>query len=383
MDDASWFSRDKAFELVGMAANDTGLGANLWMSERALSAAGIRARIRDSERGLPVTEGRSTPSGPAPDFRRKAVLVHLNADVVPQVLCHPLFDRHPDLYAIAFLLWELEVLPESHRLALDLVDEVWCPSEFLTDVYRRHTAKPVLTMKKGVEIPDVAPMPKSAMGVPAGAFTFLISFDFHSSVERKNPLAAVRAFQRAFAGEGDGDVRLVIKTTEVVRGHWGDPARQWDAIAAAAERDPRIQIIADKMPFTDFLAMIRGADCLVSSHRAEGFGYLPAYGLIYERPVIATDYSGSSDFITPETAFPVRWTPRDVEPHEAIFPVPGAFWADVDVDAMAEAMRRVHDQRDDAAGRARAGRRLMAETYSIRAQGARYLDRLREIGIIA
>jgi len=370
------------FDLIGMAASETGLGANLWMSEQALASVGVEATILDSEAHYAEVP-RRTPLESAPlRFRRNTALIHLNADVAPQVLCAPFIDRDPNLYAIAFLLWELETLPDAHMLALDMLDEIWCPSEFLSEVYRRHTDAPVRTMLKGIEIPDVAPMTKARMGAPEDAFCFMLPFDFHSSVERKNPLAGVRAFQRAFDGPGDGDVRLIVKTTEVVRNHWGDPNGQWPQIAAAAARDPRIVIVADKLPFDEMLAMIRGADCLLSPHRSEGFGYFPAYGLIYERPVIATDYSGSTGHLTAESSFPIRWTAKDVAPNETIFPTPGAFWADIDIDAMAAAMRTVRDQPEIARRRAEAGRRLMRETYSPAAQGARYLARFRELGLL-
>lgn len=377
--EAEALARDRSLDVVGLSGSDTGLGANLWMSEAALAAARIAPRIRDSEAGFAPVPGRSAVAAPLP-LARKAVLIHLNADVVPQVLCHPLYDRHRDLTAIGFLLWELETLPASHRLGLDLLDEVWVPTRFLVDVYAPATRAPVVWVGKGIALPPVTPLDLRRFGVPRGAFVFLLSFDFHSSVERKNPLATVRAFGLAFAGVRD--VVLVVKTTEVVRGHWGDPNGQWSAIAAAAAADPRIVIVTDKMPMGDFLGLIAAADCVVTSHRAEGFGYLPAYGLILGRPVIATDYSGSADFITPQTGFPVAWTPRPVAPGETIHPLPGAFWADVAPEDLAVAMRAVHDDPAAAAARARAGQALMAGTYSVAAQAARYRARLAALGLI-
>lgn len=371
---------DRAFELIGMAGSESGLGANLWMSAEALARAGVTPRIRNADQGFSEVPARAIGKGDG-QTARKAALVHLNADAVPQVLCHPLFDRHPDLYAIGFLLWEFDRIPDSHRLAMDMLDEIWCPSTFLSDVYARETGRPVRTVLKGLELPEVAPMSKQAMGVEGDEFTFLVSFDFHSSVERKNPLAGAIAFTRAFqAGE---KVRLIVKTTQVVRGHWGDPHGQWPQIAALAEADPRIRIVADKMAFDSYLGMIKGCDCLVSPHRAEGFGYLPAYALIFGRPVIATDYSGTADFITADTGYPVAWHRREVRSAEAMFPIHGASWADIDADALAAAMRSVYEDRETAVGRAARGQALMRDRFSVAAQAERYRVRLREIGILA
>ncbi|MEL6211441.1 MAG: glycosyltransferase, partial [Pseudomonadota bacterium] len=241
---------------------------------------------------------------PALRPKRKALLLHLNADEAPQALCNPLFDRHEDLYAIAFLLWELQTIPAAHRLCLELVDEIWCPSRYVAEIYGPHTAARITTIGKGIALPTPLPPRRARFGIPEGAFVFLVSFDFHSSVERKNPLAAVQAFRRAFDGAwGDRAVRLVIKTTPPVRDHWGDPNGMWPAILAAAEADPRILIVADHLPFPELIGLIADANCLVSPHRAEGFGYMPAYALALGRPVIGTDYSGPRDFLTEETGY--------------------------------------------------------------------------------
>lgn len=380
--EADWIARDPRLELVGMASAETGLAQNLRMSEAALDEAGVPSCLRDSEAAFNAVDGK-TASGARSKMvapQRKAALIHLNADAVPQALCHPLLDRHKELYAIGFLLWELEVIPEAHRLALDLLDEIWCPSGYLTDVYGRETDRPVINMRKAITLPAVPAFDRASIGVPKGKFCFLLAFDFHSSLERKNPIAAIRAFRRAF--DGEGDVSLVIKTTPPVPGHWGDPNCMWREIEAAADADPRIVVLPEFMPFPEMLSLIRGADCVVSCHRAEGFGYFLAYGLSYARPVIATDYSGSTDFVTPETGWPVAWRPREVAPGESILPVKDAIWADIDVDALAEAMRSVIHRPEEAARRAATGQTLMERDYSLAALAARYRARLEALGIV-
>ncbi|MEO0427785.1 MAG: glycosyltransferase family 4 protein [Pseudomonadota bacterium] len=315
--------------------------------------------------------------------RRKALLLHLNADEGPQVLCNPLFDRHEDLYAIAYLLWELEAVPEAHRLCLELVDEIWCPSSYVAGIYAPHTSATITTVGKGIDLPPPLPVDRGRLGLPQQAFVFLVTFDFHSSVERKNPLAAVRAFRRAFDGAwGDRAVRLLIKTTPPVRDHWGDPNGMWSAITAAAEEDPRIVIVAEQLPFRELVGLIADADCLVSPHRAEGFGYMPAYALALGRPVIATDYSGTRDFVSEETGYPVAWQPRALAPGESILPVAGAHWADIEVEALARAMRRVRDRPEEARQRALAGQALMRRAYSMDACAARYRAALTAAGVI-
>ncbi|MEM9784006.1 MAG: hypothetical protein AAF899_16225, partial [Pseudomonadota bacterium] len=312
LDERLWRGADTRFELIGMARSETGLGQNLWMSAKALSWVGLDPLIRDSEAGFALIDG---SDGSAPDrgpgaggtsrrtakARRKAALIHLNADAAPQALCHPLVDRHPDLHAIGFLLWELEALPRAHHLALDLLDEIWCPSRFVADIYAAHTATPVHTVGKAISLPEPAPLQRQSLGLGPDDDVFLVTFDFHSSVERKNPIAAVQAFHHAFgkpsrrlrrprlAPRRRARPRLVIKTTPPVEGHWGDPNGMWQAIKTAAEADDRILIIDRRLSFEALLGLVALSDALISPHRSEGFGYMPAYALALGRPVIATD----------------------------------------------------------------------------------------------
>lgn len=410
LEETAWRSTDTALEVIGMAASGTGLGQNLWMSVAALTEAGIAPVVRDSEAGLDrlsadaVARGveqafpaRGAPAAPLVRRRpsRKAALIHLNADAASQILCQPLIDRHPDLHAIGFLLWELEALPRCHQLSLDLLDEIWCPTRYLTDIYAAQTDTPVYTVGKAISLPRPAAFDRQSLGIDPRDRVFLVSFDFHSSVERKNPLAALKAFHRAFgapegggAGRGGGRgaragrPRLIFKTTPPVAGHWGDPNTMWPAIAEAAARDDRIVILDKRLPFPSLLGLIQAADALVSPHRGEGFGYMPAYALALGRPVIATDYGGSRDFLTAETAYPVTWAPRAVAPGETILPLAGAFWADIDVDALAEAMLSVAVDPSAAAGRAAAGRCLIETEYSRAALARRYRERLVAAGIL-
>ena len=53
----------------------------------------------------------------------------------------------------------------------------------------------------------------------------------------------------------------------------------------------------------EILRMIGEADCYVSLHRSEGFGYTMAEAMYYGVPVIASCYSGNLEYMTPENSF--------------------------------------------------------------------------------
>ncbi|MEL6680717.1 MAG: glycosyltransferase, partial [Pseudomonadota bacterium] len=277
-----------ALTVSGHADDETGLARNAAMTRDALREAGVATRS-----GTQVTAGRR--------LARAVCLHHCNADRIPQrVAAMP-----PEAVQIGFLLWELDRLPDAHRLALDVLDEIWVPSRFVQRSYAAATDTPVRLMRKGLPEPRACPVELTHFGARAGRFTALTCFDVHSSVERKNPMAAVRAFRAAFP-ERDAPVQLIVKSTPPVAGHWGDPRDQIGQIRAIARRDPRIVLVEEMLPFDRFLGLIAAADCLISPHRAEGFGYLPAYAMQLGTPVLASDWGVSRR--SPASTCTRRWS---------------------------------------------------------------------------
>lgn len=332
--------------VFGPGGTSGGLAANASMSQRAC-------------RGLNVS--------------RATALHHVNADAIAQNIL-----RHGTggAFNIGFLLWETEQIPLNHHFANAMLDAIWAPTHFIADTYRRAFDRPVTWIGKGIALPEVTPNPHKN----PNHHLVICAFDAHASVVRKNPLAAVQAFQAAFAG--DADARMIVKTTPLPTDHWGDPEGQMAMIADIAARDARISIDTRHLPFAEFLGLIASADTLVSSHRAEGFGYLPAYALALGRPVVATDYSGSRDFVSAQTAYPAAWDAREIRPGETIYPLQHSSWAQARIESLAEHLLAIRNDPDTAARRAAAGQRLMHSTYSMAAQTARYRDALRDLGLL-
>ena len=60
------------------------------------------------------------------------------------------------------------------------------------------------------------------------------------------------------------------------------------------------------------LGLVDACDAYVSLHRAEGFGRTLAEAMLLGKPVVGTDFSGNTDFLTQDTGYPVKWTRRAV-----------------------------------------------------------------------
>jgi hypothetical protein len=166
---------------------------------------------------------------------------------------------------------------------------------------------------------------------------------------RKNPTAVVDAFTRAFApGEGPS---LVLKS---VNGRERKPHLLADLERAARDR-PDVVVLDRFASEDESRAMLASCDCYVSLHRSEGLGLTMAEAMALGKPVIATGYSGNIEFMSEANSYLVPYELVDV-PSTWWAYEPGATWAEPNVGAAAELMRRVWEHPDDAralGGRAR------------------------------
>jgi glycosyltransferase involved in cell wall biosynthesis len=272
-------------------------------------------------------------------------------------------------YSIGVWFWETTRFPASEVLAFHFVDEIWVASEFVRDVVSAATWKPVHVVPLPLEASLAPALSRADLALPEGVL-FLFSFDYLSVFERKNPLGLVGAFREAFA-PGEGPV-LVIKS---INGH-----RKPRALAslqdAVADR-PDIQVVDGYVTADEKNAMMASCDCYVSLHRSEGLGLTMAEAMSYGKPVIATGYSGNTEFMDDDNSFLVPYDLREI-PSGSAYPA-GAKWAEPDLSAAAALMRHVYDHRDEARECGERGREAILRRFSIERTAEFLTERLSEI----
>ncbi len=357
--------------LVGYAGLISGRAEDLRMSALALSRHCRQWAVLDRLSGAITTED----SRPAAAFAEPPGinLLHLNADTA---FFDYLFLRERGIergYTIGYWAWELAKFPEEWRSSFAFVQEVWVASRFAYEAIAPATTKPVFLMPPAVALPAPEPGLKRAdFGLPDDKFIFYFSFDFRSYASRKNPLATIAAFRHAFP-QSDTPVCLVLKT---IGASWKPEER--DGLNETVRGDPRILVIDQELARPRAIALVALADCFVSLHRSEGFGRGPAEAMLLGKPVITTDYSGTRDFATAETALLVGGELVPVGRDE--YPgADGQVWAEPDIGEAAAAMRRIAGDRPLAERLGRAGRARIRELYDPHVVGARYLDRFAAI----
>ena len=289
-------------------------------------------------------------------------------------------ERRPDLVApdrrmIGYWFWELSTVPPTHRDAIRLTDEVWTPTTFVHDAYTAaDPSRPVRLMPIPLPRPDVDSTVVERWRRELGpAFTFLVSFDYLSIPERKNPQAAIEAFRTAFPDREDESTRLLVKT--INREHRLAEAA---TIEATAEGDDRITFLDRHLDDDDHHGLIGAVDCLVSPHRSEGLGLQPALAMWLRTPVVATRYGGVVDYLDDDNSLLCGYREVGVDVGEGIYPQ-GAPWADVDVDELGAQLRRLRHDADLRDRLVATAHRRIADQPTDAEFGRRYLDALRTL----
>jgi len=301
--------------------------------------------------------------------RHHTVIMSVNADQLGSVrhrLGPEFFD---DRYVIGQWFWEVEIFPKEYTSAFRMVHEVWVATDHIRQSLERHQPAQTVTL---MPLPLVEPIctagvGKLDFGLPE-EFTFLFAFDFLSVFERKNPIGVINAFREAFA-PGEGPV-LLIKTMNGARKLQELERLKW---SARGRRD--IVIFDGHIDIGMMGALMAASDCYVSLHRAEGLGLTMAEAMALGKPVIGTAYSGNMDFMTPDTAHLIPWSPIAIGSRAAPYP-PEGIWADPDLTVAARMMRCVADDPEAAKHMGAAARADLLSRFSPEVTGRRMEERL-------
>ena len=354
--------------VVGYVQSEKGTGEGMRASLRALRAAAIphlaNQLIDPGSRNV-----HPAPWGPNHPYRVN--LVHVNPDQVPHAAHQLGWNYFSGRYNIGYWPWELPDFPDAWRASAVCFHEIWVPSRFVQDAVSRVVDVPVVRIPHAIALDDAALEAFHNGHAPQrreGIFRFVCVFDFMSYWQRKNPFGVLKAFKRAFPNP-DG-VELVIKSmhANVIPTIF----RELHHLA----RGTATRIIDEVWSHEAVQRLIAEADCVVSLHRSEGFGLVLAETMALGKPVIATGYSGNTDFMTAENSLLVDY--RLVELKEDVGPyMRGSRWAEPDLDHAATHMRWVVSHREEARAVGARAAQTIKEELSPEAVGRMITERLR------
>lgn len=331
------FDRDQhpdGVNLFGLVRAQMGLGQSCRLLANTLEQAHIPYLLYDF--ALPTSlmraDDHTFDDKISDELKYNINLIHINPDEMRLLYTRLAPESWDYCYNIAFWLWELEEIPESWKQYFPMLDEIWTPSEFISQSLRKVTSIPVRTMPYWVTAETEDQYDRSFFKLPADKFLFLTMYDSNSTMERKNPMGAVTAFKKAFQQDDDG-VGLVIKINNA-------RSEDLDILRNALDGYRNVYYITETLAKVQVNSLTKACDAFISLHRAEGFGLVMAEAMLVGTPNIATNWSSNTEFMNNDVACMVDYTFKtldcDCPPYKK-----GAVWADADLDMAAVYMKRL------------------------------------------
>lgn len=358
--------------IVGFFRADLGVGESVRCMARAADAAKLDHALVELKLHCINPQTDSTFDGRLQETNPHAVNVfHLDAPVSRDVDTHHGAAFRRGKYNVGYWAWELPEFPDAWIHHSNYFDEIWTPSRFVTDAMVAKLPIPVLTMPHAIGFTRPTGDFRAKYGLPAGKFLFLFLYDLNSYSERKNPAAVVEAFRRSgLAGPG---AALVIKVHNGEKNP-ADFARLQEAVATL----PGTTLINRTLTRGEIYELQSACDCFVSLHRSEGFGLAIAECMYLGKPVIATDWSGTTDFVRASNACPVRCDLVTLDRTHGPY-AKGQTWAAPDIDHAAWWMQQLVADRSLARKLGDAARATIESEFSPAVIGNRYRRRLEAI----
>ena len=341
----------KGINLIGDIKAETGLGQSMRIIAHIIKERGIPFTIIqvDSPGSLMHSET-EYDDYISEEAKFDCNLIHINPNIWAENYLRFPMELLNYRYNIAYWLWELEEFPEEWCPCIQTVDEIWVPSEFIGNSIRKRTDKLVKTVPYVIRTAPDFKMDRKYFQLPEEKFLFLMMYDFKSISERKNPKGVIEAY-KIFYDKYKKKVRQIAVETHfkepglVIKVNHIKGGKEFTMLKEELKDIPNVYYLTGNMSRTEVDSLIATADLLVSLHRSEGFGLPLAEAMQMGTPVIATNWSATTEFMDEESACLVDYKlitlEKNIGPYKK-----GNRWADADLEQAAIWMEKLYWDKD-------------------------------------
>ncbi|KAL5735209.1 hypothetical protein ACOSP7_033070 [Xanthoceras sorbifolium] len=310
------------------------------------------------------------------------------------VICHsepgawypPLFETlpcpptgyHDFRSVVGRTMFETDRVNPEHVKRCNQMDFVWVPTEFHVSTFVQSGVDPAKVVKivQPIDVKffdslkyeplDISTIGKSVLGAKnpnlssSKEFVFLSVFKWEY---RKGWDVLLKAYLKEFS-EADGVALYLLTNSYHSDGDFGNMIVNFvgDAdIEKPVEGWAPIFVIDTHIAQIDLPRIYKAADAFVLSSRGEGWGRPLVEAMAMSLPVIATNWSGPTEYLTEENSYPLQ-VDRMSEVMEG--PFKGHLWAEPSVDKLQALMRRVMSNIEEAKAKGKKAREDMIRRFS-------------------
>ncbi|KAL4096139.1 hypothetical protein PRIC1_009503 [Phytophthora ramorum] len=293
------------------------------------------------------------------------------------------------LYTVGRTMFETDRVPQGWPDRMNKMHEIWVPTKFQEKVFVDGGVRPE-AVKVVPEVVDVAFFDPEKVETPYDlASETQFELTEHTTVylsifkweERKAWKVLLTAYFQAF--EAHEDVVLVLLTngyhsSSSSAGDFMNKIEEFavEAVGKKLHELPHLHVLPPHIPQEAMPALYKAANAFVLPSRGEGWGRPHVEAMAMERPVIATFWSGTTEYMTEENSYPLKIDGL-IEITEGAFR--GHMWADPSVEHLKELLLRVKEFPEEAAGKGKQAREDMVAKYSPEIVGEIILEHITRI----
>jgi len=226
-------------------------------------------------------------------------------------------DYHHPGYKVLYTMMETKRLHKDYVQFCNNVDEIWVPSKWCEKIFIESGVNvPIKYMPLGIDLdiydPSICPLPQVKQITKN--FTFLSVFGWS---ERKG-ISMIRAFLEAFTSKDDVTLLLSTRYAGSVHETQKNVIREYfqkELIPKCKNKDlPHVILFLDIMPENLMPRLYKSCQAFFLISKGEGFGrpYLEAGAM--GLPIVASNYSGHTDFLNKRNSYLIRPSGFKIQP---------------------------------------------------------------------
>ncbi len=290
--------------------------------------------------------------------------------------------KEPDKTNIGYVVWETTKLPQDWVERMNTMDKILTSCSWNADVYKDSgVTVPVGVVQHGIDMKEFDGIkPYNIKGITNDTFVFYDIFQF---MERKHPMAIIKAYWHAF--QGGEDVALVLKTyrmsySDKDKATIRNTVKSLKQIMPMTNPHAKVYLILDQLTRNEILGLHKRGDCFVSLDRGEGFGLNGFTAGACGKPIIVTGMGGALEYAKPDNSYLVD---HSLTPVFSMLWGPwytgDQLWAEPSVSQGANCMREVYENRDEAKQKGAELKKNIADNFSWEKVAQKIVKEIKEL----